>query len=361
MSSISPSDSIGPRVFSDPKEDAAVVGVPKPEAHLGAESGASLAGRVTAPSSIEYETHSSYIIRRGPKERYGVHPSAQDIFNSKSDAFIKTLIERFKEKGIGLEDLLEACGIERQNAAIEMGDPRALDFGESIRHIKGGGRLVSCLSNYSKEYASKIRDKIMPLIVEIEHADLHFRVVSYDEELAPFSENNMKYINIFQDIQDFYPTSSKELPAVVEVVREIEINGKKYPICSYLYDKDHPEREAVRHLPSTYHKDLLKEIEKIFEVAMTWNEWGGEDLSSIIDVVGHLQYLMANACLYTRGSASICDWVEKFIYRYHGLEVEYHVDKCINLEAITSSLEEFLEAYPSCIRLKRAEMSPAAL
>ena len=59
------------------------------------------------------------------------------------------------------------------------------------------------------------------------------------------------------------------------------------------------------------------------------------------------QYLMAHACPFMRGSAAVCEWFEMALFAAHGFLVRYKSDKYMNLEALTSSLAEFIESYVS--------------
>jgi hypothetical protein len=301
------------------------------------------------PVSVDYERHSSYIIRRVANGVYGESSEMHALFNQQSDEFIESLVENFKREPLSLENVLKLCGRKRADIACETKSRNRNEFG-----IMSLGNLeYSCsnISNYSKEYAEKIENQL----AKSNEDCFSIRDIFFNKDFTYYDEQNSFFMEISSWMMRFNLKPSEGCHIFTEAIREIKINEITYPMATFYFFKGFPGVGYVQHLPTKYHKGILIELQKLFDVAMSWDK---KDIVVLVVVVGRLQYFMANACLYMRGSAAICDWIEKFIYRYHGLEIAYHPDKCINLEAIVTSLEEFLEVYPSCIHLKRAEMSP---
>jgi hypothetical protein len=165
---------------------------------------------------------------------------------------------------------------------------------------------------------------------------------------------------IFRDLHEMFKNELKKGSSshIYQATRYLTFEGafgelsKEIPICTYFFNQSRPYDVYQIHMQSNLHYLLMPVLEKHFKEAI---QWSGEDPNDLIQRVAKLQYLMANACLYSRGSAAICDWVEKIIYSFHGFKPEYKIDRCINLEALTCSESEFLVEYPHCIRLRKVD------
>lgn len=96
---------------------------------------------------------------------------------------------------------------------------------------------------------------------------------------------------------------------------------------------------------------MLTDIARIFEEVISWN---GENLKELKDLVALLQYELAHVMPFKRGSSAVSEWLERAIYLLHGFNLKYHQKKMVNLEALTTLLNEFIENYDSMIGLERA-------
>jgi Avirulence protein len=96
-------------------------------------------------------------------------------------------------------------------------------------------------------------------------------------------------------------------------------------------------------------QDTLSHVAKLFKQAIAWT---GTDLRDLQYIVALINYEFSHAMPFMRGSAAISEWIEIIIYRYHGYVLEYIDDnKSVNMEALSLPCQEFINEYPSFIRL----------
>jgi Avirulence protein len=146
---------------------------------------------------------------------------------------------------------------------------------------------------------------------------------------------------------------------VVVTIRS-EVDGKMYALSQYLtwmnrdFFEDPVEHMTDRSIVTILHQDpflidlMLNDIAKIFKEAIGWNK---ENVTLLKNQIALLQYELAHAMPFIRGSAAISEWLEMAIYRFHGFTLTYNPDKMVNLEALTSLLDEFVQNYDSMISL----------
>jgi hypothetical protein len=317
------------------------------ESKLKAESSAS--HREEDPWPIA----SKYILNQIPKGEFWY--GAFVLFAKKSKKVIKLYIDKIRENpSLELGCLLRELGLQRNIIAYRTHTPDKENFGVLRTTIKDC-QLISPISGYSKEYNIRIREKLDGYLEKtsfLNDPSLELtgyytnRIITYNKACT-LPRESIKWgfdeFSFFYTLEDFEP--------IYQFVRLLKIDEETYPISTYVISGNKTKTErAVRiiHMNSSLIESLTDKIKDVFKNTINWDK---QDINELVGMVGYLQYVIAHMCPYARGSAAVCEWIERIIYQYHGLEVRYNPDKCINLEALTSSLEEFLRVYPSCIRL----------
>ncbi len=144
------------------------------------------------------------------------------------------------------------------------------------------------------------------------------------------------------------------------VSRYLEIDNKLYAITQFLtwmyrdFMQDPVEKMSHHSVAALIHQDpfiiksTLDGAAKVFKEAIECNR---EDLKTLKEKVLLVNFLAAHAMRSSRGESAIIEWLERAIYAYHGLKVEYNQSKMVNLEALTSTLDEFAREYDSCVAI----------
>jgi hypothetical protein len=112
-------------------------------------------------------------------------------------------------------------------------------------------------------------------------------------------------------------------------------------------------RVQIIHTNAHLIEPILEAVADLFKKAIEWN---GENRDDLFGTMALMQYKLAHAMPFTRGSAAISEWIEMSIYRYHGYHLKYSKDQLVNLEALTSTFDEFAKNYPTMIELSRAPL-----
>ncbi len=94
---------------------------------------------------------------------------------------------------------------------------------------------------------------------------------------------------------------------------------------------------------------MLADVAHLFKEAL---EWDGSDPKMLKGRVALLQYELAHAMPFKRGTAAISEWLEMALYRHHGFNLIYNPEKNVNLEALTSPLSQFMEGYDSMLTIQ---------
>ncbi|MGZ3633642.1 MAG: hypothetical protein ACXU9U_00275 [Parachlamydiaceae bacterium] len=81
---------------------------------------------------------------------------------------------------------------------------------------------------------------------------------------------------------------------------------------------------------------MLQEISKVFREALKWNR--KQPIVQLRNTVGLIRYLFSHAMPFSRGSATIGEWIEKIIYNSHGFKFEHKIGTKGDLEALTAPL-----------------------
>lgn len=151
----------------------------------------------------------------------------------------------------------------------------------------------------------------------------------------------------------------------VLITARSEINGQLYALSHYVtwmyrtFKDDPVEHMKERSIISILHQDtflikpMLNDIAKVFKEAIEWNR---ENIKDLKERVALLQYELAHAMPFHRGSAAISEWIEMAIYEFHGYKLTYNPKKMVNLEALTSMLPDFVKNYDSLVTLEELQI-----
>lgn len=196
----------------------------------------------------------------------------------------------------------------------------------------------------------------------------------------PEMYSHLRQFSIFATMKDEYPPPSEKKSADGKVIPighthnrkshfaiatiRIEIEGKLLALSQlhtwmYFDWQNDPiasmkERSKiyVQHQDALLISTTLKEIAALFEKALQWNR-ATEQVTDLMNLVATIRYLFAHAVPYLRGSASIAEWLETAIYRFHGFaNFRYNQEKLVDLEALTAlRFSDFIREYPSMVTL----------
>lgn len=179
------------------------------------------------------------------------------------------------------------------------------------------------------------------------------------KERAPKLYKRLKVSNEIDDAYLSFPQRRKSDWAVATL--RLEIDGKLYALSQYVtwmyrdFLEDPVDKMSRDSVVSILHqdpfliKDVLHDAGKLFKEII---EWDGKDRKNLTDITALWQYELAHAAPFKRGSAAINEWLEMMVYQFHGFsQFSYTKEKLVNLEALTSPLDEFVANYPTMIDL----------
>jgi len=178
------------------------------------------------------------------------------------------------------------------------------------------------------------------------------------KKASPEDYKRLKIAIAILEIREIYKKERKSDWVLVTV--RSEIDGKMYALSQYLtwlnrnFEEDPVENMTNRSIISIIHQDpfliepMLKDIAKIFKKAIEWKDGNIKTLKEDVEL---LDCELHHAMPFKRGSAAVSEWLEKAIYRYHEFNLTYNPKKMVNLEALTSSFNQFVENYDSMIEL----------
>ncbi|MDR3476819.1 MAG: hypothetical protein P4M14_02160 [Gammaproteobacteria bacterium] len=171
----------------------------------------------------------------------------------------------------------------------------------------------------------------------------------------------LKLFTIISDIKKSMGPHEKKTDWVL-VTKRLEVEGKMYALSQYItwLNRDLRTDPVTRMLDHSevaiIHQDvfliekMLASMAKQFEKIINWNGANQDELQNMIAL---FQYEFSHAMPFMRGSAAVGEWFETAMYRFHGLEASYNNQHHINLEALVSSLKDFVQRYPSFIKLEK--------
>ncbi len=106
------------------------------------------------------------------------------------------------------------------------------------------------------------------------------------------------------------------------------------------YFKDHLHVIVVHHDALLLQDRTISIVAEAFKNAM---ECQHENLALLKQRIAYFSYLYAHATPYCRGSAAIQIWLERAIFAYHGYQLTYRDAFDINLEALSSWLDTYIQ------------------
>jgi hypothetical protein len=122
------------------------------------------------------------------------------------------------------------------------------------------------------------------------------------------------------------------------------------------YEEDPVEHMKERSKITIIHQDeflidaTLKDIAALFKKALMCDK---ENFSDLKDAVMLMSYELDHNMPLGRGSSAVGEWMEQAIYASKGYQMKYAISKLLNLEAVTSTLPEFVENYSKLTRFEK--------
>lgn len=135
-----------------------------------------------------------------------------------------------------------------------------------------------------------------------------------------------------------------------------EIQGQLRPLSECIvYSVSGQAKPMVQIIHTSAHhiEPILETVSHLFKQAIEWN---GESREELFLTMASIQYKLAHAMPFKRGSAAILEWIEMSIYCYHGFHLKYNKDYLVNLEALISPFNEFVKNYPMMIELSKGPL-----
>lgn len=148
--------------------------------------------------------------------------------------------------------------------------------------------------------------------------------------------------------------AERSSPYHIKITRRLQVDEMIYELgyaltSTYIdHENDLVKNISVRpvmllvHMDSFLIQDMMNDMAKVFKEAV---ECSSRELGSLKQRVALLKYEFAHTMPFYRGSAAIGEWLENALYRFHGYELTYNDKKLSDLEALTSSLGEFVKNY----------------
>jgi hypothetical protein len=316
-------------------------------------------GEFESRSSLVFHNFSQitgYSNREGSQKNYEM--ISDHVINNLVSEFASTFsFNRFKE-------ILGLCGRVRSILANYSGTDCSERFG-NFRTVNQFHKVmvspIWCYSpEYSKDLGKRILDRSDPSLKyeEIKRIDSADLVRGCDLlTLEPSDKPVRKMIyNLREGIGGSELQKSILGEALIKATRYITISSRVYELCVYYLNTGLPEMPLIKHQEPKFHADMTRELFKLLNQAITWDPELSE-VSELISRVAAFVYIKSHMCIYDRGSAAICEWFEKAIYKIHGFEVSYSKSKSVNLAALNMSFQEFSEIYPSYIHLQKIDFS----
>lgn len=185
-------------------------------------------------------------------------------------------------------------------------------------------------------------------------------------EKSPEYYRRIKLLTSKNDLKHTFPKERKS--DWIHVAVRTQLNGKLRVFSEYLtwayrdLVNDPVDKMMGRSIIAILHQDpflidmMLDDMSKIFKTTIEWN---GKNLKDLKDQVALFRYEFSHAMPFRRGSSAVAEWFERALYAFHGMKVAYNPDKLVDLEALTSSLKEFVDNYDSMIKLTKLEENPS--
>lgn len=324
---------------------------------------------------------SSYIFRHLPR-RYSLKRDNQETYVFEVQKFIKELVDIMSSRAssaiyndsIFFDVILSVCATKRAFLARNAESSEAHLFG-ALQPPDSCG-LFTLISGYSVEYNRRIYSSLKgggassslskgrsftgnSLYKEYKSLIPKGTVGMTPNGLIARVQNPTDYetIRLQQAINCFlkHPEISLDHKTTryQSETRMITLGEKTYSLSTYLFNSEKVSPVYLMHTSPLLHKKLLKKASRLFINALK----SSEDEETLLKKMAEFQYLLSHISPFFRGSAAICEWIEMAIFCSHGYKVSYKDETCMNLEALTLSLEEFVEKYPSFIKISKNNSS----
>lgn len=275
----------------------------------------------------------------------------------------QNLIEFFR-------NMLQNLAIERQNFAKRHDARDQEKFGQPRDTV-----MTTILVDRYREYNAKLILKIKKYLYDMQSSSLDMSSSyqfenhdAYNDQKTSIEVTRLEETSVWDGaeysrlelgllryfIERELPVCSSH-PSILVTVR-YKRHDAEYPLTRYLTRISLPVEETDLDIPIStlihteplFIPQILNEIAKLFKKAVEWDKQAPQEL---LNLIGQINYLFSHAMPFQRGSAAIGEWIEQSLFRYHGYDVAYHSDVNINMEALISSLNEFMEKYPSMLDL----------
>ena len=187
------------------------------------------------------------------------------------------------------------------------------------------------------------------------------------KKLGEKSPQDYRRLKLLPSISHLKYTSPTRLKSDwIHVAVRSSLNGTMQVFSEYLtwayrdFVNDPVDRMTGRSIIAILHQDpfsmetMLDDMSKIFKDVIEWN---GKNLKNLKDQVALFRYEHSHAMPFKRGSSAVAEWFERALYGFHGMEVAYNPNKLVDLEALTSTLKEFVDNYDTMITLTKIEES----
>jgi hypothetical protein len=287
---------------------------------------------------------SRYIVNNSVSLNYGdVGVSLYPINVKQIVLYFYAIVKLYKEKESGSnEDLfysmLYLLGAERGRIAAESnGD--SIRFGCLRTNFINKKTIFDSITpmryNYSR-YFLKFIDKVQKIferngMVSETIDNLDIIIQKYEESVLTFS------VLSDDEVIKKYPSFDAKF--------NIETAYGKIPVSFF---QPYSIGTELVHTSKEDLEALLPHISNLFDALIN----SEKDDPEFINKMADFQYCTAHACPFYRGSAAIGEWFEMILFALHGFSITYKEEYSINLEALTSTLPEFIRNYPTYFELR---------
>jgi hypothetical protein len=271
----------------------------------------------------------------------------QELFQGYSNLMIEGLSEQFQ--GLQKEEperiqywnsLTKFLGYHRCLIAKSQGTRNKEDFGV-IRNCY----IATLLDSQYEEYGETLQRKILDNLPKLDGSDIIVRDGQVELRIV-------KWMSTFKEEQDLFSlnlmqrckTATSSWNVIVSLVPDDQKGSSEMISCAVLPFVDDVVKERptfINRVPSTQLKEVL--VDSFFECIST----SSLSIEELKGKVAKFRYFFAHASIYLRGSAAIGEWIEKAIYKSHGLSLEYKYPTLDRPERPLADLDAFLSFGPS--------------
>lgn len=325
---------------------------------------------------------SSYIFRKGPR-RYTLKKDYQEKYVFEVQKFIKELVDIMSSRAssdiysdsIFFDMILSLCATKRAFLARDAESSEAdlfgalqppdscglftlisgysVEYNRRIYHSLKGGGVSSSLSKGRSFTRTSLSDEYKALIPKGIAEMIPNALIARVQKPRDYETIRLQQaVNCFLTHPEI--CLDQKTTRYQSETRMITLGEKTYSLSTYLFNSEKIAPVYLMHTSPLLHKELLKKASRLFINALK----SSEDEETLLKKMAEFQYLLSHISPFFRGSAAICEWIEMAIFCSHGYKVSYKDEICMNLEALTLSLEEFVEKYPSFIKISKKNIDP---